>query len=325
MSRYRLAFMGTPPFAARALEALIAADHTIVAAYTQPPRPAGRGQKPVPSAVQAHAEALGIEVRHPASLRSQEEQDRFAALGVDLAVVAAYGLILPKPILEAPRLGCFNIHGSLLPRWRGAAPIQRAILAGDAITGVTIMRMDAGLDTGPMLLKRTVPIGRWTTTQSLAGELSDLGAELIVEALDLLAQDALDETPQPERGVTYAAKLDRSEGLIDWQSSAINLDRRVRALNPWPGTFFTARGERIKLLRAAIGDDEGVPGMLLAPGKADGCPVVACGLGALKLTELQRPGRTPQGGAAFLRGFDLAPGTILGADDVHALEAHHRV
>jgi methionyl-tRNA formyltransferase len=325
VSRYRLAFMGTPPFAARALDALIKAGHAIPAIYTQPPRPAGRGQKPVPSAVQALAEAHGIEVRDPASLRGQEEQERFAALDLDLAVVAAYGLILPKPILEAPRLGCFNIHASLLPRWRGAAPIQRAILAGDAITGVTIMRMDPGLDTGPMLLKRTVPIGRWTTTASLTDELAGLGAELIAETLDLMAQDALEETSQPERGVTYAAKLDRVEGQINWQASAINLDRRVRALNPWPGTFFTVRGERIKLLAATICDDEGVPGMLLAQSKADGSPIVACGLGALKLTQLQRPGRTAQDGAAFLRGFELAPGTILGADDVHALETHNRV
>jgi methionyl-tRNA formyltransferase len=325
MSRYRLAFMGTPPFAARALEALIAAGHEIAAAYTQPPRPAGRGQKQVPSAVQTLAESHRIEVRYPATLRDPKEQESFAALNLDLAVVAAYGLILPKPILAAPRLGCLNIHGSLLPRWRGAAPIQRAILAGDAVTGVTIMRMEAGLDTGPMLLKRTVPIGRWTNTATLTQEMSDLGAELIVEALDLLSQDALDETPQPERGVTYATKLDRSEGQIDWQSSAITLDRRVRALNPWPGAFFTARGERIKLLAAAISDDDGVPGMLLAPSKSDGCPVVACGVGALKLVELQRPGRMPQDGAAFLRGFDLAPGSLLGADDVRTLETHDRV
>ena len=325
MSRYRLVFMGTPPFAAHALEALIAAGHEIAAVYTQPPRPAGRGQKSVPSAVQALAQARGIEVRHPATLRDPMEQESFAQLNADLAIVAAYGLILPKPILAAPHLGCINIHASLLPRWRGAAPIQRAILAGDAVTGVTIMRMDAGLDTGPLLLKRTVPIGRWTTTTSLTDELADLGAELIVEALDLLAQNALDETPQPERGVTYATKLDRSEGQIDWRSSAITLDRRVRALNPWPGAVFTVRGERIKLLAATISDDDGVPGMLLAPGKPDGCPIVACGVGALKLTELQRPGRTPQDGAAFLRGFELAPGSMLGADDVHALETHDRV
>jgi methionyl-tRNA formyltransferase len=290
VSRLRLAFMGTPPFAARALAALIAAGHDIRVVYTQPPRPSGRGHKTVPSAVHALADRHGIEVRHPPSL-----------------------------------LGCFNIHASLLPRWRGAAPIQRAILAGDAVTGVTIMRMEAGLDTGPMLLERSVPIGRWTTTTTLTDELAALGAEMIVEALDGIAAGTIEETPQPEDGVTYAAKLDRAEGLIDWRVAAVELDRRVRALNPWPGTYFTVGGERIKLLEAAACAGSGEPGTVLAPAKADGSPVVACGRGALKLTLLQRPGRTRQDGAAFLRGFELAPGSQLGSEDADALEAHDRV
>ena len=315
MTRYRLAFMGTPPFAARALTALLAAGHDIAAVYTQPPRPSGRGHRFTPSAVQKLAELHRIEVRHPTSLKSAEEQERFAALKLDLAVVTAYGLILPKPILEAPRLGCFNIHASLLPRWRGAAPIQRALLAGDETTGVTIMRMDQGLDTGPMLMKHAVPIGRWSTAAGLTEELADVGAELIVVALEALAQGGLDETPQPALGVTYAAKLDKSESVIDWLVSAADLDRRVRALNPWPGTFFTVRGERIKLLGAQTCDGKGEPGLVLDPDKADGNPMVACGLGALKLTSLQRPGRTAQDGESFLRGFPLPPGTMLAAPE----------
>jgi methionyl-tRNA formyltransferase len=322
--RFRLAFMGTPPFAARALAALLDAGHEVACVYSQPPRPAGRGHKEMPSAVHALAETKNIPVRTPISLKSPEEQAAFAAFELDAAVVAAYGLILPRPILDAPRLGCFNIHASILPRWRGAAPIQRAILAGDAQSGVTIIRMNAGLDTGPMLLKRTVPLDRWTTATSLTEELAGLGAELIAETLDLLAEDALDETPQPERGVTYASKIDRAEGAIDWQSSAIDLDRRVRALNPWPGTVFTVRGERIKLLEARICSDDAPAGTVLEPAAADGSPVVACGVGALQLTVLQRAGRTPQDGAAFLRGFPLAPGTVLGTEH-DALEAHDRI
>jgi methionyl-tRNA formyltransferase len=308
----RLAFMGTPPFAAEALKALIAAGHEIAAVYSQPPRPAGRGHRLVASAVQTLAEAHGIPVRTPARLRTvTEEHEAFAALNLDLAVVAAYGLILPQPILDAPRLGCLNIHASLLPRWRGAAPIQRAILAGDRETGVTIMRMDIGLDTGPMLLKRAVPIGRWTTAAALTAELADVGAELIVEAIRRLAEGDLPDIVQPENGVTYAAKLDRGEGIIDWSLPALELDRKVRALNPWPGTVFTIRDERIKLLEASITVGEGPPGKLLHPAE-DGSPVVACGAGALKLVTLQRPSRSAQDGASFLRGFALPAGTLLG-------------
>ncbi|MDB5394490.1 MAG: Methionyl-tRNA formyltransferase [Rhodospirillales bacterium] len=306
----RLAFMGTPPFAAQALEALIAAGHEIAGVYSQPPRPAGRGHKLVPSAVQKLAEAHGSPVRTPVKLRTAEEHEAFAALKLDLAVVAAYGLILPQPILDAPRLGCLNIHASLLPRWRGAAPIQRAILAGDRETGVTIMRMDAGLDTGPMLLKRAVPIGRWTTATALTAKLADVGAELIVDAIARLEAGDLPDIVQPQEGVTYAAKLDRSEGTIDWNLPATELDRRVRALNPWPGTIFNLRNERIKLLEASVTGGEGPAGTVLDPAE-DGSPIVACAAGALKLVTLQRPSRSAQDGASFLRGFALPPGIQL--------------
>jgi methionyl-tRNA formyltransferase len=309
----RLAFMGTPPFAAQALEALIAAGHEIAAVYSQPPRPAGRGHKLVPSAVHRLAEAHGIPVRTPIKLRTaQDEHEAFAALKLDLAVVAAYGLILPQPILDAPRLGCLNIHASLLPRWRGAAPIQRAILAGDSETGVTIMRMDVGLDTGPMLLKRAVPIGRWTTATALTDELADVGAELVVEAIARLEQGDLPDIIQPEDGVTYAAKLERSKSLIDWNLPAAELDRKVRALNPWPGAVFEFRGERVKLLEASIAAGDGPSGRIL-DSAADGSPIVACGAGALKLSLLQRPNRSAQNGASFLRVFTLGDGDTLNA------------
>ena len=307
----RLAFMGTPPFAAKALEALIQAGHEIAAVYSQPPRPAGRGHKLVPSAVHILAEAHGIPVRTPAKLRTVvEEHQAFAALKLDLAVVAAYGLILPQAILDAPRLGCLNIHGSLLPRWRGAAPVQRAILAGDKETGITIMRMDAGLDTGPMLLKGAVPIGRWTTATDLFEQLADLGAELIVKAIARLKKGDLPDISQPEEGVTYAAKLDRAEGQIDWNLPTADLDRKVRALNPWPGTTFMLRGERIKLLEATIAVGEGPTGAILYL-TDDGSPVVACNPGALKLVTLQRPNRGPQDSASLIRLFDLTPGAVL--------------
>jgi methionyl-tRNA formyltransferase len=319
----RIAFMGTPPFAARALKALIAAGHVIAAVYSQPPRPAGRGHKLVKSAVHTLAEAHGIEVRTPQRLKSPEEHAAFSALSLDLAVVAAYGLILPKAILDAPKLGCLNIHASLLPRWRGAAPIQRAIMAGDAETGVTIMRMDVGLDTGPMLLKANVPIGRWTTSASLTEELSDLGAKLVVEAVTKLEKGELPDIPQPEEGMTYAAKLDRADGVIDWRHPAGEIDRRVRALNPWPGTSFEIGGERIKLLEATPTTARGTPGTIVGTSE-DGSPVAACGEGALKLTLLQRPGRAPQDGASFLRGFALPLGTVLGGNG-DTLETDHRV
>ena len=303
-----LVFMGTPEFAATILAALIAAGHHIAAVYTQPPRPAGRGHKLQPSPVQALAERHGLPVRHPTTLRDAETQAEFAALGADAAIVAAYGLILPKAILEAPRLGCLNVHASLLPRWRGAAPIQRAVLAGDTETGITIMQMDEGLDTGPMLLREAVPIGPKTTAGELTEELAALGAKLIVAALDGVAAGKLAARPQPDTGVTYAPKLKREEAQLDWRRRAVELERQVRAFDPWPGAFFFVRDERIRLLaaeaepRAAAAE----PGIVL-----DERLTVACGEGALRPLRLQRPGRAPLDAAALLRGFAMPPGIVL--------------
>lgn len=297
--------MGTPDFSVPTLDALIEAGHEVVCVYSQPPRPAGRGHKEVPSPVHARALAAGVPVRTPVSLRKPEEQKAFAALGLDAAVVAAYGLILPKPILEAPRLGCVNVHASLLPRWRGAAPIQRAILAGDAESGVTIMQMDEGLDTGAVLLAESVPIGPETTATTLHDALAALGARLIVEALDGLAAGRLKPVPQPEEGVTYAAKLERGEGLIDWTRPAAEIERRVRALNPWPGTWFELGGERIKVLQASLAEGRGRPGQIL-----DDRLTVACGQGAVRLDRVQRAGRAAVDGAAFLRGFPVPSGQL---------------
>jgi methionyl-tRNA formyltransferase len=299
MTRRRLAFMGTPDFAVAALDALMAAGHDIAAVYCQPPRQAGRGHKLQPSPVQRRAEAAGLKVRHSAKL-TQEECAAFAALDLDVAVVAAYGLILPPAALDAPRFGCLNIHASLLPRWRGAAPIERAILAGDSTTGVTIMRMDAGLDTGPMLLAETIPIAPGATAAGLRADLAALGGRLIVEALDAL--EMLSPKPQPAEGVTYAKKLTREEERIDWRQPARVLERQVRALPSW----FEAKGERIKLLAASPAEGSGPPGTVL-----DAMPTIACGDGALRLLRLQRPGRGPVDADAFLRGFTLSPGTLL--------------
>lgn len=307
MTVLRLAFMGTPDFSVPALAALIAAGHEIAAVYSQPPRPAGRGRKVIPSPVQAFAEARGIAVRTPKSLRTAEAQAEFSALGLDCAVVVAYGLILPKPVLEAPRLGCVNIHASLLPRWRGAAPIQRAIQAGDADSGVTIMRMDEGLDTGPMLLRQPVPITAGTTGQSLHDALSALGARMIVEALAGLAEGRLNATPQPEAGVTYAAKLTKQEALLDWTKPAAELERQIRAFDPWPGSFFLHKGERLKVLKAELAEGRGSPGAVL-----DDALVVACGEGALRLVCVQRPGKAAMEAEALLRGYPLPKGTVLG-------------
>jgi len=304
--RLRLAFMGTPDFAVPILEALVAAGHEIAAVYSQPPRPTGRGHKTQPSPVQARAEALGLPVRHPISLKPDEEKAAFAALRLDAAVVAAYGLILPRAILEAPRLGCLNVHGSLLPRWRGAAPIQRALLAGDAETGITVMQMDVGLDTGAMLLKGTVPIGPDATAQSLHDTLATMGADLIVQALGAVAKGTLAAEPQPEAGVTYAAKLTRDEGALDFREDAALLDRKIRALNPWPGVWFDYQGERIKLLAARVETGHGVPGTILDQDLA-----IACGSGVLRPTLLQRPGRAPVERRAFLNGTKIDSGVIL--------------
>jgi len=300
--------MGTPDFAVPALAALVDAGHDMAAVYSQPPRPANRGMKPAPSPVHRFADAAGIPVRTPATLKDPAEQAAFAALGLDAAVVAAYGLILPPPVLAAPRLGCLNIHASLLPRWRGAAPIQRAILAGDAQTGVTIMQMDAGLDTGPMLLAETVPIGPDTTGASLHDALAALGARLIVAALDRLAAGALPATPQPADGATYAKKLDRAEARIDWAQPAAAVERKVRAFDPWPGTWFEHAGERIRVLAAALADGRAgaAPGTVL-----DDRLRVACGDGAVRILRLQRPGKGALEAEAFLRGFTLPAGTVL--------------
>lgn len=303
----RLIFMGSPVFSVAILDALIGAGHSVVACYSQPPKPAGRGHRVQPCPVQARAEALGIPVRTPRSLRSAEVQAEFAAFAADAAIVAAYGLILPAPVLSAPRLGCINVHASLLPRWRGAAPIQRAILSGDAQSGVTIMQMDEGLDTGPMLLAEAVPIGPRMTAGELHDALSELGARLVVAALDGIAAGGLQPEAQPADGVTYAAKLDRSEGRIDWGSDADAIDRAVRALNPWPGTWFELAGERIRVLAGApIVDQAGPPGTVL-----DDRLTVACGSGAFRPQRLQRPGRAPVEADALLRGFPIPAGTIL--------------
>lgn len=303
-NKLRLAFMGTPDFAVAALQALIAAGHEVVCVYSQPPRPAGRGQAVQPSPVHIAAEVAGIPVRTPVSLKTAEAQAEFRALNFDVAVVAAYGLLLPQTILDAPRLGCLNIHASLLPRWRGAAPIQRAILAGDAESGITIMQMDKGLDTGAMWLKRAVPITTQTTATQLHDQLAELGADMIVEAINGITQGKLRAETQPETGVTYAAKLTREEGKLDWQEEAATLERKARALNPWPGVFFEAKGERIKVLETAlVFDQKGMAGTLL-----DDQFTVACGSDALRLVQVQRPGRSAIDGAALLRGFAIKPG-----------------
>lgn len=303
----RLVFMGTPDFSVGILDALLAAGHGVACAYSQPPRPAGRGHKERPSPVHAFAAERGIPVRTPKSLRSPEEQAAFAALDADAAVVAAYGLILPKPILEAPRLGCLNVHASLLPRWRGAAPIQRAIMAGDTETGVTIMQMDEGLDTGPMLLAEAVPIGPDETAGSLHDRLASLGARLMVRALDDIASERVMARAQPSEGVTYAAKIGKDEGRIDWSLPAQALHDHIRGLSPFPGAWFEFRGERFKVLETRRADAAGGPGTVL-----DAALTVACGAGALRLVTLQRQGKAAMPAEALLRGYPIPAGETLG-------------
>jgi methionyl-tRNA formyltransferase len=299
----RIAFMGSPEFSVPALRALHAAGHDIAAVYAQPPRPAGRGQKETPCPVHRVAEELELEVRTPPRVRRDEAQHAaFAALDLDVAVVAAYGLILPKPMLDAPRRGCLNIHASLLPRWRGAGPIQAAILAGDAETGITIMRMEEGLDTGPMLLREATPIGPRATTPEVHDALAGIGARLILRAL----AENPPAVPQPDEGVTYAPKIAKENGRLDWRDSAAALDRRIRALTPWPGCFFAHGAEVVRVLAAEPVEGSGPPGTVL-----DGAPTVACGRGALRLTRLQRAGRAALPAADFLRGYALPPGTLL--------------
>ncbi len=311
MTRLRLVFMGTPDFAVSSLRALAEAGHEILAVYSQPPRPAGRGHKERPTPVHAFAAEQGWEVRTPKSLKSEAEQAAFAALKPDVAVVAAYGLILPMPILEAPRMGCLNVHASLLPRWRGAAPIQRAILAGDSESGVTIMQMDEGLDTGAMLCSESIAITRDTTASDLHDRLAELGGRLIVEALRDFHDGQLEATPQPDEGVTYAAKLNKAESLLDWRRPAIELERQVRAFTPWPGAVFQLGKDRIKLLEAEVAQNAGPAGVVL-----DDYLTVACGEGALRLLKLQRPGKGAMAARDFLNGFALPKGTVLLQDDV---------
>ncbi|MFV0302607.1 MAG: methionyl-tRNA formyltransferase [Paracoccus sp. (in: a-proteobacteria)] len=291
----RVIFMGTPDFSVPALRA-IAAAHEVVAVYSQPPREAGRGQKPRPSPVQLAAGELGLPVRVPVSLKGGGAQAEFAALRADVAVVVAYGLILPQPVLAAPRLGCLNIHASLLPRWRGAAPIHRAVMAGDAETGVAIMQMEAGLDTGPVLAETRLAIGAEETTADLHDRLADAGAGLIVDVLGRLPLPAV---PQPADGVTYAAKIDKAEARVDWSRPAVEVDRLIRGLSPFPGAWCAVAGERVKLLRCRLAAGEGAPGQVL------GGFAVACGTGAVEITLAQRAGRKPMAAADLLRGWDL--------------------
>ncbi len=312
--------MGTPDFAVASLVALAAAGHEIAAVYSQPPRPAGRGHRVHPSPVQAHAEKNGWLVRTPRSLRDPAEQEAFAELGLDAAVVAAYGLILPPEILSAPAHGCLNVHASLLPRWRGAAPIQRALLAGDEVTGVSIMQMDAGLDTGPVLVTGEAAIARDETGGSLHDKLAVLGGRLIVEVLQAIAAGTAPAArTQPETGVLYAEKIDKAETRLDWRQPAVALERQIRAFAPWPGTWseiVRAGGEdvppsRLKIQSASLvpdltGRDLGAPGEVL-----DDTLTIACGQGALRLTSVQRPGKAVMDSAAFLRGTPLGAGDRL--------------
>jgi methionyl-tRNA formyltransferase len=297
----KVVFMGTPDFSVPVLDALVEAGHEILAVYSQPPRPAGRGKKDRPSPVQARAEALGLPVRHPVSLKGADEQAAFAKLNADVAVVVAYGLLLPQAILDAPKHGCLNIHASLLPRWRGAAPIHRAIMAGDAETGVCIMQMEAGLDTGPVLLRQTTSIGAEETTAQLHDHLSQIGANAIVDALASL--DQLVPEPQPDQGVTYATKIDKAEARIDWNQPAVEVDRKIRGLSPFPGAWCEWDGQRIKLLASKLAEGQGAPGEVL-----DDDLTVACGEGAVSLLRLQRAGKGAQDAETFLRGVPVAKG-----------------
>ncbi len=302
--------MGTPDFSVSALAALLEARHDVAVVYSQPPRPSGRGQKLKPSPVQAFAETKGIKVRTPKSLRNADAQAAFAELNLDAAVVVAYGLILPEPILAAPRLGCVNIHASLLPRWRGAAPIQRAIMAGDEQAGVVTMLMDIGLDTGPMLMTERTPVTSATTGGDLHDALSDIGARLIVPTLAGLDTGALRPVAQPEDGITYASKLVRADGLLDWRRPAAELERTIRALSPQPRAWFPHEAATIKTGAASIETAVGNPGTVL-----DDQLLIACGDGALRLTMVQRPGKDMTDADAFLRGFSMPKGTVLPVGD----------
>lgn len=306
----KIAFMGTPDFSVPVLDAVVAAGHEVVAVYSQPPRPAGRGMAEAKSPVHRRADALGIPVHTPVNFKSEEDRVAFAALHADAAVVVAYGLLLPKAILDATRLGCFNVHASKLPRWRGAAPIQRAIMAGDAVTAVNIMRMEQGLDTGPVCLGRDVSIPQDMTAGELHDVLSKLGAELMVEALSKLEAGMLHCVPQPSEGATYAAKIDKGEARIDFSRSAKDVADQIRGLSPFPGAWFEmslgGKPERIKILLAAAVDGEGPPGSVI-----NDQLTIACGSGAIRIEKLQRAGKQPMAAADFLRGTRVAAGTAL--------------
>ena len=305
-TKLRIAFMGTPEFSVPILEALVSVGHDIVCVFTQPPRSGGRGQNEKKTPIHIKAEELGIDVRVPKDFSSQEQQLAFASLNLDCAVVAAYGLILPELILTAPKLGCLNVHASLLPRWRGAAPIQRAILAGDSESGVTIMQMDEGLDTGAILMLNKVEITRETTGESLHNKLSEAGSVLIIRALDALLKGTIKPVGQLDHGVTYAKKLERSEGHIDWRKPAEDIERLIRAFTPWPGSWFEVKGERIKILSANVEHADGPPGTVM-----DDKLIISCGVSGLKLEILQRAGKNPMTAAEFSRGFDLSIGTKI--------------
>ncbi len=310
----RLAFMGTPDFAVPTLAELIAQGHDIAAVYSQPPRPKGRGMALEPGPVHKFAAGAGLAVRTPLSLKGEAEQAEFAALNIDAAIVVAYGLLLPKPILDAPALGCFNLHGSLLPRWRGAAPIQRAVMAGDAETGVMVMQMEEGLDTGPVLMAERVPVGRKTSGE-LATELSRLGADLMVRALGALERGGVTPVVQSADGVTYAKKILKDEARIDWTKSAAEIDCLVRGISPFPGAWTEVNGERLKVLYAEPVFDLSAAsggGGHDAPGTAlDDALTIACGSGALKLRKVQRAGGKAMDADALLKGFAVPRGTLL--------------
>jgi methionyl-tRNA formyltransferase len=303
--------MGTPDFAVPTLSEIVSAGHDIAAVYTQPPRPAGRGMAERRSPVHVFAEEAALPVFAPRSLKPAEAHEAFLALQPDAAVVVAYGLILPKPILDAPRLGCLNLHASLLPRWRGAAPIQRAIMAGDEETGVMVMKMDEGLDTGPIALAESLIIGPDTTAGELHDQLALMGAALMRRALAMLEAGELTFTPQPTEGITYASKISNEETRVDWTKPAVEVHNKIRSLSPQPGAWFEAllggKAERIKVLRSVVVPGKGEPGQLL-----DSSLTVACGTQAVRLTQVQRAGKRPMGGADFLRGFPLGRGTHFG-------------
>ena len=307
----RVAFMGTPDFSVPTLSEIVGAGHDVVGVYTQPPRPAGRGMEARKSPVHAFAEEAELPVFTPKSLRRPNVQEEFAGLGVDVAVVVAYGLILPKPVLDSPPLGCLNLHGSLLPRWRGAAPIQRAIMAGDRETGVMVMKMEEGLDTGPVALADRLAIGPDATAGEIHDHLSLMGSMLMLKALHLLERGELTFTPQPDEGVTYAAKISKDESRIDWTKPGVEVHDQIRGLSPYPGAWFEAllggKAERIKVLRSVLVPGRGEPGLLL-----DANLTVACGSQAVMLTKVQRAGKRAIGGAEFLRGFPLGKGTHFG-------------